>query len=184
MSSIYKKGSQYREQWRTIFLDTLKLSDGCVAGEIGVYDADFGPVFFTLYDPDRYHIIDGAKLNRDDPRLIPHEVEAIDAAEDFAENYFDFLYIDSCTSYLDTLNKLGAWWPKIKVGGWLAGHDFSYGNQTKRKDVGLEVKDAIDDFSTQLLSNQEGKLDTKWIRFQEKKLPELRKGEWRIKKVK
>ena len=181
-TSLYRKGKKYREQWRAVFLDSLSLPDDCTAGEIGVYDGDLGPVFYSVAQAQNYHIIDGSKLNRDDPRLHEHTGEAIELASHFKDEYFDFLYIDSCTSYLDTLQKLGAWWPKVKVGGWLAGHDWSYNN--KKRHNGLEVTDAVMDYSTSLLTARTGKLDTKWIRFQEKKLPEITKGEWRIKKVK
>ena len=180
-TSLYRKGKKYREQWRAVFLESLSLPDNCIAGEIGVYDGDLGPVFYSLSDAKDYHIIDGAKLNRDDPRLHEHNGQALDLASHFKDGYFDFLYLDSCTSYLDTLQKLGAWWPKVKKGGWLAGHDWTY---TRRKyHIGMDVTDAVVDFSTSLLAKRVGKLDTKWVRFQEKKLPEINKGEWRIKKV-
>ena len=179
---LYRKGKKYREQWRAVFLDSLSLSDDCIAGEIGVYDSDVGPVFFSVNNAIEYHVIDGAKLNRDDPRLYEHDGDAITLARNFQDDYFDFLYLDSCTSYLDTLMKLGAWWPKVKSGGWFAGHDWSYSKKGRRH-LGMEVTDAVADFSKNILHEKTGKLDTKWIRFQEKKLPEISKGEWRIKKV-
>ena len=165
-----------------MFLDSLHLPDDCTVGEIGVYDADLGPTFFNVANAENYHIIDGAKLNRKDDRLHEHSGDAINLASHFKDEYFDFLYIDSCTSYLDALQKIGIWWPKIKKGGWLAGHDWTYA-KSGRKHIGVEVKDAVSDFSKSLLNERQGKLDTKWIRFQEKKLPEITKGEWRIKKV-
>jgi hypothetical protein len=180
--SIHRKGKKYREQWRAVFLDSLHLPDDCIAGEVGVYDADLGPVFFSVVNASNYHIIDGAKLNRDDRRLHAHDGDALDLAKNFKDGYFDFLYIDSCTSYLDTLQKLGAWWPKVKNGGWMTGHDWTY-KEGGRKHIGTEVREAVYDFAKSTLEGKTGKLDTKWIRFQEKKLPEITKGEWRIKKV-
>ena len=105
MSSLYRKGKKYREQWRAVFLESLELPDDCIVGEIGVYDADLGPVFFSVSNAIEYHVIDGAVLNRDDPRLYEHNGDALNLARNFNDNFFDFLYLDSCTSYLDALVK-------------------------------------------------------------------------------
>lgn len=43
----------------------------------------------------------------------------------FSDEYFDFVYIDACHTYEDVVQDLSVWWPKIKSGGVLCGHDFS-----------------------------------------------------------
>ncbi len=41
----------------------------------------------------------------------------------FLPNNLDFVYIDANHSYEHTLQDLNLWWPKMKKGGILAGHD-------------------------------------------------------------
>jgi predicted O-methyltransferase YrrM len=47
-----------------------------------------------------------------------------DAIADFSDNSLDFVYIDSDHSYLAVLGEIARWYPKIRKGGILAGHDF------------------------------------------------------------
>ncbi len=53
--------------------------------------------------------------------------------------HFDFVYIDACHMYESVKADLKAWWPKVKPGGILAGHDY-----ISNKHVG--VKKAVDEF--------------------------------------
>lgn len=46
------------------------------------------------------------------------------AADFFHDETFDFIYIDADHSYDGCLRDLNCWYPKIKNGGILAGHDF------------------------------------------------------------
>ena len=51
--------------------------------------------------------------------------ESVKAALLFDDEYFDYVYIDGDHT-LDAVTKdLEAWWPKVKAGGYLAGHDYS-----------------------------------------------------------
>jgi len=47
------------------------------------------------------------------------------AANIFKDESFDFVYIDALHDYTSVFNDLNAWWPKIKKGRIMAGHDFS-----------------------------------------------------------
>lgn len=52
-------------------------------------------------------------------------MESVPAASLFEDEYFDYVYIDG-EHTLDAVTKdLEAWWPKVKVGGYFAGHDYS-----------------------------------------------------------
>lgn len=42
----------------------------------------------------------------------------------FSNEYFDFIYIDADHTYQSIKNDLNIWYPKIKIGGILAGHDY------------------------------------------------------------
>ena len=46
--------------------------------------------------------------------------------ENYADNSLDFVYIDANHTYEDIKIDINLWLPKIKKGGWLCGHDFSF----------------------------------------------------------
>lgn len=53
-----------------------------------------------------------------------HE-SSIEGAKRFPDNYFDFVYIDAGHSYESVMEDLNAWYPKLKVGGIICGHDMN-----------------------------------------------------------
>ena len=54
-----------------------------------------------------------------------------DASREFADDSLDFVFIDADHSYRAVKSDIESWWPKMKPGGLLAGHDYiecpSYG---------------------------------------------------------
>jgi hypothetical protein len=42
----------------------------------------------------------------------------------YPDEFFDFVYIDSNHAYEPTVRDIDQWWPKVKKGGILAGHDY------------------------------------------------------------
>jgi hypothetical protein len=46
------------------------------------------------------------------------------AVQRFHNNSLDFVYLDGDHSYEAVRDDLAAWWPKVRPGGFLAGHDF------------------------------------------------------------
>lgn len=53
-----------------------------------------------------------------------HILPSMEAALLFGPESLDFGYIDASHSYKDVLNDCIRWWPKIKKGGVLCGHDY------------------------------------------------------------
>jgi len=45
------------------------------------------------------------------------------ASNEFPDAYFDFVFIDANHTYESVLADIQGWKPKVKPGGWLAGHD-------------------------------------------------------------
>lgn len=66
---------------------------------------------------------------------------SVNASKTFKDHYFDIIYIDAGHSYESCLADLNAWYPKIKPGGILCGHDY---NENKSKGYGV-IK-AVDEF--------------------------------------
>jgi hypothetical protein len=46
------------------------------------------------------------------------------ASMKFKDNYFDFVFIDGDHSYKGVLKDIKSWYPKVKTGGYLSGHDY------------------------------------------------------------
>lgn len=65
-----------------------------------------------------------------------------EAVKNFSDEYFDFIYIDANHSYKASLEDMKMWYPKIKKGGILAGHDYFDGPEES-----YGVKKAADEFA-------------------------------------
>ena len=65
------------------------------------------------------------------PQLYVLKMSSLKAATLFPDQYFDLVFIDADHHYETTKADIKAWWPKIKKGGVLSGHDYSL-NVTKR----------------------------------------------------
>lgn len=68
-----------------------------------------------------------------------------EAANKFKDNSLDFVYIDADHSYDACQKDMNAWWPKIKKGGWMCGHDYE-NLPEKQNETVVEVKEAVDDW--------------------------------------
>ena len=69
--------------------------------------------------------------------------------KEFDNEYFDYVYIDSDHSYECVKKDINQWYPKIKEGGIIAGHD--YCKRTVKRDTGTTVFGvikAVDEFIT------------------------------------
>lgn len=68
----------------------------------------------------------------------------------FVDEFFDFIYIDGNHNYDSVIEDMQAWFPKVKKGGVLGGHDFDTRNVT-RQDVAEAVKDFSKDNSLEYI---------------------------------
>lgn len=63
-------------------------------------------------------------LSKTDPRVqVIREFSDV-AAQQFEDNFFDFVYIDADHTKVAVEKDIMAWWPKVRSGGVLAGHDY------------------------------------------------------------
>lgn len=60
----------------------------------------------------------------DTVEIIPED--SISAANRFKDGSFDFVFIDANHQYLQVLRDIDTWWPKVRAGGILAGHDCEF----------------------------------------------------------
>lgn len=55
-----------------------------------------------------------------------HFDTSINGAKDFDNDSIQFVYIDGCHSYESVSSDNRAWWPKVKWGGYIGGHDYCH----------------------------------------------------------
>jgi hypothetical protein len=139
-------------QWDLRDRETIfaSLPRGGIGAEIGVDWGEFSKVIFQRAEPRLLYLIDcweeqPVEIYGHDPANSAHDVKykqclrwfatneqirmikaySLDAAPCFPDQYFDWLYIDA--NHLQCYADIRAWWPKVKSGGWMMGHDYVTG---------------------------------------------------------
>jgi hypothetical protein len=122
-----------------------KLPPNGVVAEIGVNEGDFSQQILSLTSPQKLVLIDvwaskryhGGLFekvkNRFEKELQSGKMEIIrdlsfGAIASCADQYFDWVYLDTDHSYQTTRRELELLRPKMKPGGIIAGHDYIIGN--------------------------------------------------------
>lgn len=77
------------------------------------------------------------------PRAVIHRAFSREAASEFADGSLDCVYIDANHAYEWALEDMQIWWPKIRAGGVMGGHDY-YNRADAWQSCG--VKRAVQDF--------------------------------------
>jgi predicted O-methyltransferase YrrM len=74
-----------------------------------------------------------------------HKLDSVKASSLFNDRSVDFVFIDGDHSYVGCLNDILAWLPKVKIGGYIAGHDFNDPTQPGVTDAVYQVlgKEAV-----------------------------------------
>ncbi len=135
---------------RQQLLHSLNLA-GKVCVEVGVADGEFAkqilgenPAELVLVDPwvhqsETVYPSDACNVTNEefervylrimdtlgkDPRVTVERDFSVASAGRRPDGSCDFVYIDAIHTLSQCLADMLAWWPKIKAGGWLCGHDF------------------------------------------------------------
>jgi hypothetical protein len=72
-------------------------------------------------------------------RCVVHCNNSVDVASMYPDNYFDLVFIDGDHSYEGCIEDIRAWWSKVRIEGYIGGHDYDHPDQG-------EVKKAVDEF--------------------------------------
>jgi len=78
----------------------------------------------VFHDDSTTELIAKKKLEEYGDRFILHKKTSDDAISDFADNYFDFIFIDGLHTYEQVLKDCRNYYSKLKTGGVCAGHDY------------------------------------------------------------
>lgn len=75
-------------------------------------------------DQQALEIFQQVRQQRPDVPGLVHQMYSVEAAKKYNDNSLDFVFIDGDHSYQGCSQDISAWWPKVKPGGILAGHDY------------------------------------------------------------
>jgi hypothetical protein len=120
------------------------LPKNAVVAELGVDEGFFSQQIVSICRPQKLHLIDYWGMQRYSQekrkKVEAQFVEQIKlgsveinlglstmVVDQFRDNYFDWIYIDTDHSYKTTLEELVKFEPKMKVGGIITGHDYING---------------------------------------------------------
>ena len=85
------------------------------------------------------------RLYGDNPKVQMCKGSSEDWAEKFEDGFFDYLYLDADHSKKSVLADLKSWYPKVKNGGIIAGHDV-YCDQNNAFREHFDVEGALAEF--------------------------------------
>lgn len=129
-------------------IDILNQNDAKVGVEIGVFKGEFSKAILSgwngrLYMVDPWRALGEEYLDSSnhaqhtsaysdtmesirgyEDRAIMVRALSNQAVDMFADNSLDYVYIDGNHAYSFVREDLKLWWPKLKSGGLMAGHDF------------------------------------------------------------
>ncbi len=138
--------------------------------EVGVFEGRYSEILLRGWQPGEFYAIDpwrefapheyvdpvnapqpamDALYERARRRLDPHTAcqvvrkTSVQAAADFPDGHFDFVYIDAAHDFKSVMTDLTCWWPKVRPGGVLAGHDYFLYIATNLR---IEVPIAVNEF--------------------------------------
>ena len=141
-------------------LRQLKGRDNLVGAEIGIGEGVHASFFLRELDVDLIFLIDPYMVYKDERLMLKlkviegwekkahvrldkyrHKIKWIkeksaDATKFIADNSLDFVYIDGNHTYEFVAEDICLYYPKVKKGGLLSGHDYEY----------KSVKRAVDEF--------------------------------------
>ena len=144
---------QFGENWFTypdLYRNMIqKYSDGCIFVEVGAWKGKSAAYMCVELANSKkkigFFVVDtweGSIEHKEKPELSqlydifldnmkplehyyhPMKMTSLEAASKFADDSIDFVFIDASHEYTDVVDDLKAWYPKLKKGGTLAGHDY------------------------------------------------------------
>ena len=121
------------------------LPKGGVVAELGVDKGLFSQQIIDICNPKKLHLVDvwaSERFNEQKAlnvsRIFKEKIDkgavvisrnlSTDVVSEFDDFYFDWIYIDTDHTYKNTLSELKVFAQKVKIDGYIAGHDYSMGS--------------------------------------------------------
>lgn len=145
-SSLYKYGTPpHTPRSMTNFLLSIYGNRPLVGCEVGVLEAANSASILTLLNMERLYLVDPylpygnrSKSDMDECRILAHnhlsqwnniswiESTSENASTRISDNTLDFIYLDGPHTLENTMNDIRCWYSKVKVGGYIDGHDYQH----------------------------------------------------------
>lgn len=103
--------------------------------ELGSHIGESATIFLSFEKIEKLHCVEyskdlipilqqrlGEEIRRE--RCVLHLETTINYAKIVDNNFFDVIYIDADHSYDSVQKEISLYWPKVKHGGFLSGHDY------------------------------------------------------------
>lgn len=120
------------------------LPKGGIVAELGVDYGDFSRKILDINQPSKLHLVDVWQSERypeklfyevssnfkseiNDGNVVINRGFSTEVVNQFPDEYFDWIYIDTVHDYKITKSELELYRHKVKKGGIIAGHDFIIG---------------------------------------------------------
>jgi len=116
------------------------------------FGSDHRPEYFDKKGDSRFQqALDNLSDYRENGRAIILKEMSVEASNRFGNNTLDFCYIDGDHSLEGIYSDIVSWFPKIRVGGILAGHDYKDGRNSGIQDyhggqLFYRIKTVVDDY--------------------------------------
>jgi len=118
------------------------------AAEIGTAGGVNSAIILQAYSKVFLHLVDSYELGQTPDAMLEavepykdrtkfHRLTSVEAAKLYPDEFFDYVYIDANHEPEYVTADMEAWYPKVKYGGMLSGHDWW------AKDVRLSVYDFV-----------------------------------------
>jgi hypothetical protein len=65
-------------------------------------------------------------------RFTPVKLPSTEAANLYQDKSLDFVFLDAAHDYDSIKSDIIAWLPKVKIGGWIGGHDYTWNEGIRR----------------------------------------------------
>lgn len=167
---------EYFWGWRPAFRTISVFFPNSVGVEVGAFEGFLTDQVLKYNKPSKHYLVDPYKVYDDAIGQLgefnqaqwdgiyesvcrkykdKHNVEiirktSVEAAKDFKDESIDYVYIDADHSYQSVYNDICAWYPKVKQGGIISGHDY--------RDI-FDVKSAVWKFLTEKVNILEQEMD-------------------------